>query len=170
MMKIQISSLSILFLAGLFSISTLVGCGGSGSNAPVSGVVTLDGNPLSGIRVTFYPEPATGNSAPGPYSTAVTDSEGKFSLVDRYDSPGAMVWKHKVEFEWDEVDEAAISDAMEGADGDGSADRTAVNAANAQQKKFPKIPKNYENGGARQFVVDVPAGGLESYSLEMMSK
>ena len=169
-MKKQISSFSILFLAGLFSISTLVGCGDSGSNAPVSGVVTLDGNPLSGIRVTFYPEPATGNSAPGPYSTAVTDSEGKFSLVDRYDSPGAMVWKHKVEFEWDEVDEAAISDAMEGADGDGSADRTAVNAANAQQKKFPKIPKNYENGGARQFVVDVPAGGLESYSLEMMSK
>jgi hypothetical protein len=81
-----------------------------------------------------------------------------------------MVWKHKVEFEWDEVDEAAISDAMEGADGAGSADRTAVNAAKAQQKKFPKIPKNYENGGARQFVVDVPAGGLESYSLEMMSK
>ena len=143
-MKIQISSLSILFLAGLFSISTLVGCGGSGSNAPVSGVVTLDGNPLSGIRVTFYPEPATGNAAPGPYSTAVTDSEGKFSLVDRYEIPGAMVWKHKVEFEWDEVDEAAISDAMEGADGAGSADRTAVNAANAQQKKFPKIPQILE--------------------------
>ena len=169
-MKIQISSLAILFLAGLFSISTLVGCGGSSSNAPVSGVVTLDGDPLSGIRVTFYPEPATGNSAPGPYSTAVTDSEGKFSLVDRYDNPGAMVWLHRVEFEWDEVDEAAISDAMEGADGDGSADRTAVNAAKAQQKKFRKIPRNYGEGGAQQFVIEVPAGGLESYSLEMTSK
>ena len=169
-MKIQISSLAILFLAGLFSISTLVGCGGSSSNAPVSGVVTLDGDPLSGIRVTFYPEPATGNSAPGPYSTAVTDSEGKFSLVDRYDNPGAMVWLHRVEFEWDEMDEQALSDAMEGADGDGSADRTAVNAAKAQQKKFRKIPRNYGEGGAQQFVIEVPAGGLESYSLEMTSK
>lgn len=169
-MKIQISSLSILFLAGLFSISTLVGCGDSGSNAPVSGVVTLDGNPLSGIRVTFFPEAATGNAAPGPYSTAVTDSEGKFSLVDRYDNPGAMVWKHKVEFEWDEMDEAAVSDAMEGADGDGSRDLAAVKAAKTQQNKFRKIPENYEHGGARQFVVDVPAGGLESYSLEMKSK
>ena len=169
-MKIQISSLAILFLAGLFSISTLVGCGGSSSNAPVSGVVTLDGDPLSGIRVTFYPEPATGNSAPGPYSTAVTDSEGKFSLVDRYENPGAMVWLHRVEFEWDEMDEEALSDAMEGADGDGSADRTAVNAAKAQQKKFRKIPRNYGEGGAQQFVIEVPAGGLESYSLEMTSK
>lgn len=169
-MKIQISSLAILFLAGLFSISTLVGCGGSSSNAPVSGVVTLDGDPLSGIRVTFYPEPATGNSAPGPYSTAVTDSEGKFSLVDRYENPGAMVWLHRVEFEWDEMDEQALSDAMEGADGDGSADRTAVNAAKAQQKKFRKIPRNYGEGGAQQFVIEVPAGGLESYSLEMTSK
>ena len=169
-MKKQISSFSILFLAGLFSISTLVGCGDSSSNAPVSGVVTLDGNPLSGIRVTFYPEPATGNSAPGPYSTAVTDSEGKFSLVDRYDNPGAMVWQHKVEFEWDELDESALSDAMEGADGDGIEDRAAVKAALAQRKKFQKIPENYEEGGAQQFVVVVPAGGLESYSLEMTSK
>ena len=119
MMKLKINRLSILCLAALFCFSTLVGCKEGGSLAPVSGVVTLDGKPLPGIRVTFYPEPAEGNDAPGPYSTAVTDGEGNFSLVDRYGNAGAMVWRHKIEFEWDDMDEAALSDAMEGADGGG---------------------------------------------------
>jgi len=170
MMKLKINSLSFFCFAALLCVSTLVGCKEGGSLAPVSGVVTLDGKPLPGIRVTFYPEPAEGNSSPGPYSTAVTDGEGNFSLVDRYGNAGAMVWRHKVEFEWDEMDEAALSDAMEGADGGGEADRAAVAAAKAQMKKFTKIPKKYEGGGASQFVVDVPSGGLKAYAIEMTSK
>ena len=81
-----------------------------------------------------------------------------------------MVWRHKVEFEWDDMDEAALSDAMEGADGGGDADRAAVAAAKAQMKKFTKIPKKYEGNGSAQFVVDVPSGGLEAYAIEMTSK
>ena len=170
MMKLQIKPLSFLCLTALFCFSALVGCSdGGGSIAPVSGTVTLDGKPLAGIRVTFYPEPAEGNSNPGPYSTAVTDGEGNFSLVDRYGNEGAMVWRHKVEFEWDEVDEQALSDAMEG-DGDGKASGKDVAAAKAQMRKFAKIPKKYEGGNSGQFVVDVPSGGLESFALEMTSK
>jgi hypothetical protein len=170
MMKHQINSLSLLCLSALFCFSTLVGCsGGDASLAPVSGIVTLNGKALPGLRVTFYPEPAEGNANPGPFSTAVTDAEGKFSLVDRYGNPGAMVWRHKIEFEWDEMDEQGLSDAMEG-DGDGKANKAEVAKAQAEMKKFTKIPKQYEGGGSAQFTVDVPSGGLESYALEMTSK
>lgn len=169
MMKLQFNRLSFLCLTALLCISTLVGCKDGGSNAPVVGMVTLDGEPLAGLRVTFFPEPATGNVAPGPYSTAVTDGEGKFTLVDRYGKNGAMVWKHKVEFEWDDLDEAALSDAMEG-DGDGKSDSKAVAAAKAQMKKFPKIPRKYQPGNSGQFTVDVPSAGLNGYTLEMTSK
>jgi hypothetical protein len=110
-----------------------------GAMAPVSGIVTLDGKPLSGIRVTFW----TNSPIFSAYSTAVTDSKGNFSLVDRYFREGAEVGRHKIEFEWDELDESA--------------------------PPF-KIPKKYEKGGAGQFVVDVPSGGLESFALEMTSK
>ncbi len=168
MMKLQIKRLSFLGLAALLCISTLAGCKGGGGNAPVSGTVTLDGEPLAGIRVTFFPEPATGNSSPGPYSTAVTDSEGNFSLVDRYGEEGAMVWRHSVEFEWDQLDEAELSDAMEG-DGDGKSDSKAVAAAKSKLKKFAKIPDKYQSGNSGQLYVDVPSGGLTGYKLEMTS-
>ena len=80
-----------------------------------------------------------------------------------------MGWKHKDEFAWDELDEAARSDAMEG-DGDGKSDSKAVAAAKAQMKKFPKIPRKYQPGNSGQFTVDVPSAGLNGYTLEMTSK
>jgi hypothetical protein len=57
--------------------------------APISGVVTLDGEPLANAFVNFQP-----NGGPG--STATTDQEGKYSLTTINGEIGAVVGVHTV--------------------------------------------------------------------------
>lgn len=82
--------LLVLLIAGA------VGCGkGSGvETAPVSGVVTLNGQPLGQAKVSFMPATSDLN-APG--SVGITDDQGKYSLkVVTTNESGAMVGKHRV--------------------------------------------------------------------------
>jgi hypothetical protein len=68
------------------------GCGGSGGGPPlgkVSGVVTLDGQPLADATVTFTP-------AVGRPSQGVTGSDGRYTLAYTADQQGAMVGEHVV--------------------------------------------------------------------------
>jgi hypothetical protein len=62
-------------LVGAWSVLALAGCGGA-SLAPVEGVVTLDGRPLSGATVSIVPKRATD---PGPFF-GTTDADGRFAL------------------------------------------------------------------------------------------
>jgi hypothetical protein len=55
----------------------------------VSGVVTLDGQPLSEATVMFQP-------AEGRGSVATTDTAGKYSLTYLDGVPGAIIGQHKV--------------------------------------------------------------------------
>jgi len=65
--------------------------------APVSGRVTLDGEPLFKAHVHFAPIGSRDNLAPGPTSQGETDSNGRYTLtLDSNRSPGAVVGKHKV--------------------------------------------------------------------------
>ena len=80
----------------------ITGCGGGPEYelARVSGRVTLDGNPVTEVRVTFQPK-AKGekNINPGPGSYAITDQEGRFELgVVAPESEGAVVGMHSVRF------------------------------------------------------------------------
>ena len=76
----------------LASVLMLAGCGGN-SDVPdlgrVTGVVTLDGQPLSGAQVTFSPES-------GRPSNAETDKDGSYSLQFTADEAGAILGKHTV--------------------------------------------------------------------------
>jgi hypothetical protein len=68
------------------------GCGGSGGGPPlgtVSGVVTLDGQPLADATVTFTP-------AAGRPSQGFTGSDGRYTLAYTVEQPGAMVGDHVV--------------------------------------------------------------------------
>ena len=79
--------LSMLVLA-----ACCCGCSGSGIDvdlAPVSGVVTMDGQPLENAIVIFSPE--KGNPSSGK-----TDANGYYELVYVGDSQGAIVGLHKV--------------------------------------------------------------------------
>jgi hypothetical protein len=83
-------------LASFLSVTMLMlaGCGSTASDAPqtaqVSGVVTLDGSPLSEAILVFEPE--TGGAA----STGATDEEGKYSLLYSNSQNGAVIGTHIV--------------------------------------------------------------------------
>jgi len=73
-------------------VAAAAGCGGGGGGPPlgrVSGVVTLDGQPLADATVTFTP--ATGRPSQG-----VTGSDGRYTLAYTAEQPGAMVGDHVV--------------------------------------------------------------------------
>src|SRR5437870_4460006 len=74
-----------------------IGCGREPYKvAPVSGTVTLDGQPLAGAWVTFMPVGTRDSPDPGPTSSGKTDAQGKFTLAIEPGRPGAVVGKHKV--------------------------------------------------------------------------
>ncbi|MBW3598603.1 MAG: carboxypeptidase-like regulatory domain-containing protein [Planctomycetes bacterium] len=88
------SAPSFLRLSTL-AVVVLGGCGGSGlDTAPVTGTVTLDGEPLSGATVTFVPE-RTGMEAPS--SQGMTDAQGRYALsVVATGDEGAVIGQHQV--------------------------------------------------------------------------
>ena len=57
---------------GMMTVVLLAGCGGG--LAPVSGTVTLDGEPVAGAKVTFLP------AGPGIPATGTTDATGRYEL------------------------------------------------------------------------------------------
>src|SRR5262245_48265312 len=71
-----------------------LGCGGV-KYAPVSGKVTMDGQPLSNAHVNFQPI-AEGTMNPGPGSHGKTDENGNYTLEVVGGGQGAVVGKHRV--------------------------------------------------------------------------
>jgi hypothetical protein len=82
----------------LLIVAAALGCGGSTSYdvAPVSGVVTLDGQPVPEAHVVFQPIGGEDNLTPGPSSSGQADSQGRFELKTIRDEPGAVVGNHRV--------------------------------------------------------------------------
>jgi hypothetical protein len=68
------------------------GCGDSGPElSPVSGRVTLDGEPVLGARIRFQPEASGGSPSYGS-----TDGDGRYKLGYKRDQPGALIGWHAV--------------------------------------------------------------------------
>src|SRR5262245_26036817 len=93
---------SLVVLLGPMSvaISLVVGCSSGGGAVPVSGRVTLDGQPLAGAHISFQPEggASLSDSSAGSGSYAVTATDGTFALrLAQSDRPGAVVGRHRVE-------------------------------------------------------------------------
>jgi len=89
-MKYPALCLCIFFVA----ITTVCGCGDS-RFAPVSGTVTLDGQLMADVHVTFQPINLPGDRDFCPTSHGTTDSSGYFTLKSSAGA-GALVGKHKV--------------------------------------------------------------------------
>ncbi len=68
--------------AGFAVLAVALGCsrGGSGNLATVSGVVTQNGVPVNGAKVTFHSTVEEGGKGGHSYS-AITDSNGKYLLA-----------------------------------------------------------------------------------------
>lgn len=87
------------FLWCCLAVGGMLGCGSREPQpelAKVTGIITLDGSPLSGASVSFIPKTpdAHGN---GRASTAGTDEKGAFSLLYGPGQPGAIVGEHSVQ-------------------------------------------------------------------------
>lgn len=82
---------SILLVSGVL----ILGCGDS-RLVPVSGVVTLDGEPIADVVVHFQPT-STNAADPefNPSSHGVTDSKGRYEL-ETAEGAGAIVGEHVV--------------------------------------------------------------------------
>lgn len=78
------------------SAALAAGCGGDEGPklVPVSGTVTLDGNPLPDVAVTFHPDQAKGNKS-GLIPAATANAQGKYEL-EASAKKGAEVGWYKV--------------------------------------------------------------------------
>ena len=152
-------------LLAVFTLS-LMGCNGSEFPlASVSGTVKFDGEPVGGVRVVFQPRAVDGNAIAGPWSSGLTNLEGEYSLVTRYDQRGAMVAAHDVSFAFDgqeDIDE--LRDQLSEAKGDKEEFekiKKRIEAAKAMAKSRQLIPL----GLRREFTV--PSNGSDAADFEL---
>jgi hypothetical protein len=90
-MKLSRSVFSTIGWLVLLFVTFLSGCGGGRSDlGRVSGVVTLDGQPLPNATVVFQPDAA------GPASYGLTDSQGLYTMMYDHSTRGAVIGTHTV--------------------------------------------------------------------------
>jgi hypothetical protein len=82
------------WLLGVAVVSAL-GCGGR-TFVPVSGKVTLNGQPLAGATVFFQPVAPPGSTDAGPGSQGKTNDRGEFKLTAATGENGAVAGEHRV--------------------------------------------------------------------------
>lgn len=133
----------------LLSLSVLMlcfcGCPSSDGNIGwVEGVVTLDGEPVDGATVRYYP--ASGERG----SSGKTDSNGYYELRYTRSEQGAVVGEHKV----------TISTEVE-ADGYGQ--------KNAPAARAESIPKKYLDRKNTELTATV-ASGSNTFNFELTSE
>lgn len=136
----------------LLLLASLAGCGGRVS-APVSGVVTLNGQPQEGIFIYFKPDlPPGADPLKGlSQSYARTDKEGKFSMkfmdADK-DRSGALVTSHTVTAD----DERTFGSGLE------------PDPAGGTRPKRSRVP----TGWSDRF--EVPPGGSTEANFELSNR
>jgi hypothetical protein len=129
-----------------FLLLPVMGCGGPYKFAPISGQVTLNGQPLANASITFQPEASATNNNPGPGSGAFTDADGRYTLkVIGTETRGAVVGKHKVRI-------TLVADA---------------DSADDKPKRVKQLPGRYN--AKTTLVYDVPAGGSSTADFPLTS-
>lgn len=111
-----------VFVGIALSCMTLSGCSEM-KVAPVSGVVTLDGQPLSKASITFLPE------AGGRPSYGVTDDSGRYRLAYSMNEEGAEVGKCQVK----------ITTAIESGDYGSKRSKEKIPARYAKEPKIVEV-------------------------------
>jgi hypothetical protein len=147
--------LRVLAAGGL--LVAVVGCSSDGPVfAPVSGVVTLDGQPYARAVVSFQPIGTAANPNPGRGSSAYTDENGRFVLTSDNQVNGAVVCKHRVRIMTRGSDHVAASPAG------GSPDELPAN------KLVEPIPPEWNVQSHVDF--DVPRGGTDRANFDIKSR
>jgi hypothetical protein len=83
--------------AAIALLALVPGCGSEGRKiVQVSGVVYLDGQPCKNVIVSFQPLGSASEENPGRGSSAVTDDNGRYTLVYDGEKPGVLTGKHRI--------------------------------------------------------------------------
>lgn len=118
----------------------LNGCAGGASGpktGQVSGTVTYQGKPVSGVTVVFHP-------SSGPVATGTTDDSGEFQLMTSKPGDGAPVGMCKVTI-------SAPTPV-------GESDPAAAEKAAAEAAAQSKIPAKYQSPDSSGLTYDVKEG------------
>jgi hypothetical protein len=137
----------VLIAIGVLGV---VGCGsGSDKVVPVSGTITLDGQPLAGANITFQPTGGEKAGSAGPGSGAVTDAAGKYVLktAEAKPCPGAVVGKHTVRIT-------------------GAQDQRAADDDTQRPPAKDPVPAHYRDGS---LTFEVPAAGTDKADFALQS-
>jgi hypothetical protein len=154
-----------VFLLVLFPL-LLAGCSRVPPMGTVSGVVTLDGQPLPDVEVQFLPDPEQGTR--GATACCYTDKQGRFALrTERHHTDGALVGTHRVVF----VDIAALPDppgmgAMLGRED--PAERLAVPRKDQKPKKN-RIPAWYTDPNQTPFRTIEVKDGDQTLNFDLLT-
>jgi hypothetical protein len=90
---------SVLGRLAAFAVLTLSACHGPRHEfAEVEGKVTLEGKPLHGAIVRFYP--VSEDKEQPPVATGLTDADGAYKLTHGPAEPGALVGVNRVVVYW----------------------------------------------------------------------
>ncbi|MFN3191729.1 MAG: hypothetical protein ACE361_14555 [Aureliella sp.] len=83
----------IRFIALLLPLALVVGCGGDSNppTEPVTGTVTLDGQPFEGAVITFKPDDSSNRSA-----VATSQADGTYALTTFASGDGAQIGTYKI--------------------------------------------------------------------------
>ena len=141
---------SFLSICGvLCSVLCVCGCGGDGrpSLVPVTGKVTLNGEPIDGAMVGFQPQDIEGYNRP---STATTDAQGSFTVGTYGTDDGIPEGSYRVTVRKSEV----IGKIPEG-----------YNLENPEENPRPLrtrliVPEMYADAEASGLTVTVTASGI----------
>jgi hypothetical protein len=160
------------YLVCLAALACFVGCpggGGSIGTAPVTGTVTLDGNPVDGAKVVFSPKSAGGRAAVG-----TTDASGKFSLTTLEAGDGAIPGSYQVSISKTAAPQAAFQDPRsKGGEVTPEQSKAIMEAAKAGAgATAPEslIPEIYAKADTSGFTAEVKASGKNDFSFEMKSQ
>jgi hypothetical protein len=124
-----------------------LGCA-SEKYAPVSGKVTLNGQPLANAVVSFQPIAPEGKLDAGPGSTGKTNDKGEYTLQSMKGINGAMVGQHRVNISTQSATEGDL-------DGRG------------RQRVAELIPDRYNR--MTQLTFDVRPGGTKEADFALQS-
>lgn len=129
-------------LCSLFTL-LLSGCGNGLNLVPVSGKVLLDGEPVSGAAVAFWP------TSGGPIATGVTNDQGQFEL-STLDKPGAIVGNYRVTVIKSDVEGGVAADA----------DNLEASADQENHQVTWHTPEKYSDLKRTDLVKDVSANAV----------
>ena len=166
MLRISITLLTLV------SVS-LVGCGAGDpfALAPVSGTVTIDGLPAANVVVTFTPAANDSTAIVGPFSSAVTDDQGKFTLKSKQGSLGAVVGQHSVSCQhrnYNPEAESNLRSQIQSARGSGKDANKRISElkkALEEAKTQKMIPERYS-----KISLTVGENGLVDHTFELTSE